>query len=203
MKYPFFASFLVLCAIFYHNRKKADKISARIMTDYFIRENEANNTRKQPLDDLNYIKIDPDTLPVNEKSDDDTVRECVADIRKLAEESIVNFTGMTNTDLKLEYGPANLPFLQKCDMNYTQLVRTLNTWARRLYDLDDHENALKVLEYAIECKADVSSIYYMAADIYLENNTPEKINDLISTADSLNSMIKSHIVEKLKEKQNL
>ena len=142
MKYPFFASFLVLCAIFYHNRKKIDRTDASIMQEYYNRENEANNTRKQPLDDLDYINIPFDTLPTDVLPDDDTIAECISDMEMLTKESIVNFTGMTNTDLKLAYGPANLPFLQKCDMNYTHLVRILNTWASRLYELDRHEAAL-------------------------------------------------------------
>ncbi len=163
MKYPFFASFLVLCAIFYHNRKKADRSHAKIMQDYFKRENEANNTRKQPLDDLEYINIDLDRLPTQVYCDDNLIAECIKDLTRLCDESIVNFTGLTNTDLKLKYGPANLPFLQQCDLNYTQLVRILNTWASRLFELNDHDSALAVSEYAISLKADVSNIYYLAS----------------------------------------
>lgn len=200
MKYPFFASFLVLCAIFYHNRKKADRSHAKIMQDYFKRENEANNTRKQPLDDLEYINIDLDRLPTQVYCDDDLIAECIKDLTRLCDESIVNFTGLTNTDLKLKYGPANLPFLQQCDLNYTQLVRILNTWASRLFELNDHDSALAVSEYAISLKADISNIYYLASDIYIEKGTPEKISSLIETAEGLNSVMKYHIVENLKSK---
>lgn len=200
MKYPFFASFLILCAIFYHNRKKADKSHAQIMQDYFTRENEANNTRKQPLNNLDYIKVDITALPMDTCGEDPIVYECIGDIKKLADESIVNFTGMTNTDLKLAYGPANLPFLQQCDANFTHLVRVLNNWASRLYELEQHDSALTVLEYAVKCKADVSNIYYLAADIYNEKGDQTKINDLISTAEDLNSVMKNHIIDKLKAK---
>lgn len=200
MKYPFFASFLVLCAIFYHNRKKADKIYAQTMKDYFDRENEANNTRKQPLDNLDYISVPSELLSLDVLKDDSTIEECIKSINQLSEESIVNFTGLSNTDLKLQYGPANLPFLQKCDMNYTYLVRTLNTWASRLYEMDYHNEALIILEYAISIKADISNIYYTAADIYLEQNTPDKINDLLATAESLNSVMKNSIIRTLKTK---
>ncbi|MBO4845336.1 MAG: hypothetical protein J5525_03420 [Lachnospiraceae bacterium] len=199
MKYPFFASFLVLCAVFYHNRKKADRSHAKIMQDYFNRENEANNTRKQPLDDLEYVKIPLDTLPTDVCLDDDIIKECVEDLRKLADESIVNFTGMTNTDLKLRYGPANLPFLQQCDLNYTQLVRILNTWGTKLMELDKPDAALNVFEYAINTRADVSNIYYMTADIYKERNETDKIRHLIESVETLNSVLKDHIIKKLNE----
>ena len=200
MKYPFFASFLVLCAVFYHNRKKSDKNEAKIMQDYFKRENEANNTRKQPLDNLDYIKIPIDELPTSVNIDDPMIEECISDLNRLNEESIVNFTGMTNTDLKLAYGPANLPFLQKCDFNYTGLVTCLYKWAKRLYELSYKQEALSILEYAITIKADISGIYYLAADIYTEDGHPEKIDYLINAADTLNSAMKSSIINTLKEK---
>ena len=168
------------------------------MQDYFNRENEANNTRKQPLDDLDYINV-PLELIQSVDSDDSIIKECISEIEDLSKESIVNFTGISNTDLKLQYGPANLPFLQKCDFNYTQLVTHLYNLAKRLYDIDMKDNALSILEYAVSIKADVSKIYYLAADIYTENNAREKISYLISTADSLNSAMKNSIVKTLKE----
>ncbi len=199
MKYPFFASFLVLCAVFYHNRKKADRNDANIMAAYFEKENLANNTRKQPVDNLDYILVPVDQLPMNICSEDKLVCEYIVDITRLSSEKIVNFTGQTNTDLKLQYGPANLPFLQQCDFNYTQLVTVLHNWASRLYELNYHEEALIVLEYAITIKADISGIYYLAAKIYLENSNPSKINHLIEVADSLDSVMKNTIIKKLNE----
>ena len=200
MKYPFFASFLVLCAVFYHNRKKADRNSEKIMRDFFDRENEANNTRKQPLDNLDYISIPFDSFPVDILSDDPIITECISDIKRLMEESIVNFTGQYITDLKLQYGPANLPFLQRCDFNYSSLVTALHRWAKKLYEENYHKEALTLCEYAISIKADVSGIYYMAADIYIENGCPSKIEKLITVAESLNSAMKNSIIKGLKEK---
>lgn len=200
MKYPFFASFLVLCAVFYHNRKKADRNSERIMREYLNRENEANNTRKQPLDDLEYISVPFDSFPTDLCQDDSVVSECISNIKSLMDESIVNFTGLTNTDLKLKYGPANLPFLQKCDFNYTNLVTSLHRWAKQLYEAGYHNEALILCEYAVSIKADVSSIYYMAADIYIENGTPDKIKELITVAKSLDSAMKNSIIKALETK---
>jgi len=201
MKYPFFASFLVLCALFYHNRKKADRNSEKIMRDYFDRENEANNTRKQPLDNLDYISVPFDSFPTDVLTEDPVVAECISTIKSLMEESIVNFTGQTNTDLKLAYGPANLPFLQKCDFNFSSLVTSLHRWAKQLFEAGYHNEALLLCEYAISIHADISGIYYMAADIYIEEDQPEKITDLISSAESLDSAMKTSIIKTLKSKE--
>ena len=167
------------------------------MQDYFDRENEANNTRKQPLDDLEYINL-PSELIDSIDSDDLTIKELVSDIEDIIKEPIVNFTGVSNTDLKLKYGPANLPYLQRCDFNYTQLVTHLYNLAKRLYEKDRKDISLTILEYAISIKADISKIYYLAADIYKENNTSEKIANLISAAESLDSAMKNSIIKTLK-----
>ena len=79
-------------------------------------------------------------------------------------------------------------------------MRILNTWASRLFELNDHDSALAVSEYAISLKADVSNIYYLASDIYIEKGSPEKISSLIETAEGLNSVMKDHIVENLRSK---
>ena len=200
MKYPFFASFLVLCALFYYKRKKADRTEANIMAEYYERENRANNTRKQPVDNLDYINIPLEQLPMELCKDDELIAEYHQDITRLLAEKIVNFTGQTNTDLKLLYGPANLPFLQQCDFNYTHLVTVLHNWAKRLYDLQYTDAALTVLEYAVSIKADISGVYFLAADIYVNNNTPEKINALIAAAEGLESVMKNSIINKLNEK---
>lgn len=200
MKYPFFASFLILCALFYHNIKKSSRNDTISKQAFWDRENKANNTRKQPLDKLDYIRIPLDRLPTDICTDDETIKSCLSDLRILAEESIVNFTGITNTDLKLEYGAANLPFLQKCDLSYTHLTRVLDEWSSRLLELNQTDEALTVLEYAVEIKADISNIYYKAADIYLERNTPDKINHLIDRIASTNSIIKKSIISNLENR---
>lgn len=200
MKYPFLASFLVFCAVFYFRNRKTDRQRERNKKAYFDLEAKANNTRKQPLDNLEYIKIPYDELPTTICNEDSVICECLSDLNDLMKDDIVNFTGLTNTDLKLQYGPANLPYLQKCDMCYTHLVRVLNDWATQLYKLDYHSEALTVLEYAIKIKADISNIYFLAADIYIENGTPDKIDNLFITASELNSVIKDSIIRTLKNK---
>ena len=200
MKFPFLASFLVFCAVFYIRNRLSDRKRVNAQKAYYDRELEANSVRKQPLDNLDYISIPLDRLPLDVCANDPQIMEALSDLRILANEKIVNFTGLTNTDLKLEYGPANLPFLQKCDFNYTHLVRALQDWAKRLYDLDYHDDALTVLLFSLECKTDISSAYYLTADIYIEKNSPEKINGLIETAESINSLMKNNIIENLKKR---
>lgn len=202
MKYPFLASFLVFCVVFYLRNRFYDRKRENAKKAYFDRELRANSVRKQPLDDLDYIHIPLDSLPMDKYPDDSVISECLSDLKLLSEESIVNFTGFTNTDLKLDYGPANLPYLEKCDYNYTHLVRVLHNWGARLYELDCHNEALTVLQYAVSINTDISATYYLAADIYTERHESDKIQSLIETASGLNSLMKNSIISNLNKKLN-
>ena len=92
-----------------------------------------------------------------------------------------------------------LPDGASFSLNYTFFVRTLQTWAERLYDLGYHDDALTVLEYAIATRTDISATYYLAASIYHEKGQNAKIKHLLLVAETLQSAMKNAIVRTLKE----
>ena len=66
-------------------------------------------------------------------AEEGTVSECQQTLLSLSDSPIVNFTGLTNTDLKLMYGAPNIDLLMRYDQNYTTLACTLQKWADKLY----------------------------------------------------------------------
>lgn len=197
MKYPFFASFIVFCLwLMYEIHKKRNQ-EAKIYQDFVDRENEANSTRKKPLDDLKYISIPFDRLPISILTENERIKEYVDTLHFLSENPIVNLTGISNTDLKLTYGAANLDTLAKYDEAYTTLARTLNSWGTLLYDNGYTSEAEQVLSFAIETKTDIKKTYLLLAKIYKETERSEKIKELISAASETNSLITDNIVSEL------
>ena len=90
---------------------------------------------------------------------------------------MLNLTGLTNTDLKLEYGAANLDALCEYDNHFTTFVQTIPIYARELIDAGQTEDARELLELAVSYHADASVIYTMLADIYQQNGQAvEKAN---------------------------
>lgn len=199
MKFPFFASFIVFIILLTLLNKRAEKKRQKHDEEFWSRERKANFVRKKSLEDLEYISIPFDSFPMSIAADDEIVASCHRDLEGLRGEMIVNFTGFTNTDLKLEYGTANITELSQYDQNYTLFVRTLQTWANRLYELGYHDEALVVLEYAIATRTDISGTYYLAASIYHEKGETSKIKHLLFVADTLQSAMKNPIVRTLKE----
>lgn len=160
-------------------------------------ESQANLTRKQPLDDLDYITIPLNKLPFYDNENEDII-SYQNEIKALADKTIVNLTGMSNTDLKLTYGAANLDILSEYDRNFTELVRLLYMWGQNLYDNGKVNDAKTVLEFAIDCKTDVSKNYILLANIYKDKGELSKINNLINSANELNSLMKNSIINNLK-----
>jgi hypothetical protein len=117
----------------------------------------------------------------------------------MSSETIVNLTGYTNTDLKLEYGTANITVLSEYDLHYTNLVTLLQKIAELLHQDGEDLLAIKVLEFAVDTGTDVSKSYYLLASLYKEVGETDKIDTLIEKAGNLKSLLKDSIVQKLRE----
>ena len=199
MRFPIFASFIVFLVFFYISTNRAERKNRANKQSYWEREQKANSVRRQSLDNLDYIVISYDTFPMAIADTEETIKQCLRELNELASEKIVNLTGLTNTDLKLEYGAANISLLSRYDQNFTILVRILQTWAERLNELGYQNEALQVLEFAISNRTDISGSYYLAAKLYTALGNPEKISYLKRTADTLQSAMRNSIVRTLQE----
>lgn len=194
-----FASVLILSLVIAITLARTKKEEAAIQQNYWARENEANNTRRKPLDDLNYIKIPLEIFPMELLTDVPKADDYKQIIQSLSECPIVNFTGINNTELKLRYGAPNIELLTTYDQNYTLLVRTLQQWAQALYDAGYTTEACQLLEFSVSTGTDVSGTYRLLCKIYKEQNTPEKIGSLYPIAETLNSAMQKTIVRILQE----
>lgn len=131
--------------------------------------------------------------------EDDEVSALFETLKELSGQKIVNLTGYTNTDLKLEYGTANITCLSEYDQNYTLLARSLQRLAEILYTNARIAEARAVLEFAVSTGTDVSHSYYLLADIYDADGEYDKKAALIEQADALRSTMKKVIVRTLQE----
>lgn len=167
---------------------------------FWAREAKANAVRRKSLDGLNYIKIPLEEFPTHILQSDSTVLECISILEALTSQKIVNLTGYTNTDLKLEYGTANITALSEYDQNYTVLVRTLQKWADILLETGYAEEATVLMEFAVSTGTDISRTYYELADYWASQGETAQIERLITMAGNLHSANKTAIVRQLREK---
>ncbi len=148
-------------------------------------EAEANQTRKQDISKLPYISIPMDTLPFHRLT---PAPDAEQKIISLEQKPILNLNGITNTELKKQYGPANLEFLSQCDDNFTTLIRSLGLWAKCFLDSNMLPEAKIVLEYSISIGSDIRNTYEMLTDIYFEEQDTAALKQLRSTGEQLSSL---------------
>ena len=120
----------------------------------------------------------------------------------MADKQVLNLTGRTNTELKLEYGAPNINILSAADANYTKLVQAISYLAGDYMDNQHILEAKKLLEYGISIGTDSKRNYLMLASIYKEEGQPEKISELIEQAHEMDSLLKDSIISSLEGLMN-
>lgn len=221
MKTLFLSSLISFCLLIFLLNKRHSKMEKSMKEAFWKREEEANHTRRKSLDNLPYITIPLEELPLAchitgdaaafqntddaiafRNTDDATANEIISEeckevLRSLSTRKIVNLTGYTNTDLKLSYGTANITCLTEYDQNYTLLVSTLQKWAEVLYRGGAKKECRQVLEYAVSIGTDVSHTYFLLADLYDEEGESDLKYSLIEKASGLASLSSKVIVRTL------
>lgn len=189
---PFFTIFFVLFIIVLTVVMRKNTNNQKQVEELFLnREREANNTRKADISNLDYIIIPEEIFP-QEPQTENEIR-----LKELSEKKILNLTGLSNTDLKLKYGIANLDALSEYDTNFTSLVTTLGSYGKELYDSGRIGEARTVLEYAVSIRADAGIIYTTLADLYQSTGESSKIPALIDSVRELKSLSRDSILKKL------
>ena len=193
-----FPFILILVVLFNLKLKQSSRKANANGDDFWERERKANSVRRKSIDNLDYITIPLEDLPFFENPERQ-IAQYQDKIRSLSEKKILNLSGYSNTDLKLEYGSANLTLLSNYDDNYNNLITTLNKLGQRLIQLDHTPEGVRVLEYAISIGSDISGTYTSLAGHYSSIGDTDALNRLIDRAGSLDSIMKESILAKLTE----
>lgn len=190
--------FVILLGVFAYKRNKAERDGQNAERAFWDKEQKANATRRQDISGLDYVDFTGVSLPFA-RFPDDFLQQCESQVMALKEQKILNLTGISNTDLKLQYGAANLPALTQYDQNFTLLVRTLNSWGHRLDELSQYPEAIAVLSFAVKIGSDVKATYQLLAKLYQQEGESQKIQELKASAEQLNSLMKHPILTMLEQ----
>lgn len=202
MKLILLPSIMILLWVLHHNIRK-NRCSDKVEIDSFLsKEDEANAARKKDISDLAYIKVPLDTFPfditLNDEKKQMKISEYEAELRKLADAKMLNLIGISNTELKSSYGPANLELLTAYDMNYSRYLRTLHAFAETIYE-EYPKNAVAILEYCLTIGTDISGTYELLGNYYKEHNESQKFDALYEKIPIKDSISGKVIMKKLNE----
>lgn len=193
----FFICFIVFIIWLRVKTKQGEKVSTWD-EDYWQKEYQSNFARKKDLDDLDYITVDLDRLPMKDSCEEEE-EDLRNQLQKVLDQPILNLGNMSNADIKLAYGIANFETISIYDQNYTKLIRVLNQWGKYCFDHEKYDRAKQILEYALALGSDISTTYTMLADIYLQTDSLDKVQALIDQVDQSDSFMKESIKNKLTE----
>ena len=188
----FLAVFIIFVLILNFAIHKNNRSQENAQEQFWENEQQANFTRRKDIHNLNYLTIPIEKIPQNLHTDAEKT------LVRLSSDKMLNLSGITNTELKLEYGAANLDELSAYDANFTEFVNAVNIYAQELL-ADGQKNAAKgLLELAVSYHADAISIYTTLADLYKQDGQATQIQNLIASAEEINTLARSIIVEKLR-----
>lgn len=199
MRFPipvFFICFVIFMAYLAYKRSKQSQNQENANSSFLERERLANTTRKKDISGLAYLPFSFDRLPVTH-TPNEKLSAIEAKLKELSEKKIINLSMYSNTDLKLMYGPANLPALSEYDDNYHCLASTLLEEANCLTELGQTKDAAAVLEYAMELGMQQSQIYLLLADLYRKQNMPEKIQSIRDALSKMDASFCAYVLPKL------
>ncbi len=190
--------FALFCGWSCYEAKKHTRLEQKKEEEFWEREKKANSVRRKPIDHLDYIKI-PKELPVDLLKDNIEMPNILKTVESLRNDKILNLTGYSNTDLKLEYGAPNLTELSRYDSNFTALVTTFQKWADLLLNEDYEKEAVGLMEYIVSIGGDIGKTYRLLGKYYLKNSMDDKFDALLKSADSLRSLNKPYILQSIKD----
>jgi hypothetical protein len=210
MKYPFFASFIVFGFLFSFSMKRRTKKEKQYVDNFWEREREADSTRRKSLENLDYVAIPLQDLPLDVLGDLPEIEEYHEKLRELSGKKIVNFAGYSNTELKLEYGAPNINLLSEYDRNFEELITLLQEWASLLLqnwgegaqlcpEEERKQAAKKVLAFAVSIGSDITASYEKLVKLYLEYGEQDKLPALKEKAQKIRSLSKPRILALLDE----
>ena len=190
---PFFLIFLIWLTF---RIKSLDAKQEKQQKDFWDRERAANITPAKDISNLRYITIPIEKFPLN-FTDDPKVLEIENELQELSTHKLLNLTGKSNTDLKLEYGVPNFETMTKIGEDFDRLCVLLNSYAKILKEAGLHKDALETLEFAVGIGSDINETYTLLADYYKENSQKKKHQYIKSKVSSREMLLKDSILKKI------
>lgn len=189
MNYPipiFLFVFIIIFLLLSSFRKREERTQQELNEAFLERERQANLTRKQDISNLNYVTLSLDHIPAP-ASKDPLLLEHYGKLCNLSSTKLLNLSRITNTDLKLQYGVANLTELSEYDENYQQALETILAYGKRLMELNCDEAATELFEYAASLQFDSSIIYTSLYELYDKTHSDKGSSDILAYLSSMSA----------------
>lgn len=195
----FLISFIVFVLWLRVKLRKTDSVQSEESKKFWEREQQANFARTRDISGLDYLSVPAGILPFSDlsKLSDEREIDLEEQVLDASKRKMLNLSQYTNTDLKEQYGIANLEELSNCDQNYLLFIRKLANWGSYLYEKNDFTRSKQIMEYSLSIGSDISTVYTTLGHIYAKENSPAKIDELIKTVEQSDFALKTSMLKQL------
>ncbi len=155
------------------------KVLKKKNEDYFREDSLANDTRRTDIDESLFISLPLENLPLEKSSKKD-------EILKFKDAKMLHIGNMTNKELKLKYGLANLEVIAMYEEAYQRLCRLLSDYAKQLYEEGSYDDCELILRAVVKNGSDLSAPYFLLGDVCVKNS-----KKLHTEIDELTALVKN------------
>ena len=200
MRFPFplLTIFLFLIGALTYRLYQLRRQQGQPLEDFWEKERLAELAPAKDLSLLPYITIPLEKFPL-QFSDDPEIDMIEEELTQLSQKRLLNLNGMSNTDLKLEYGARNLDAMQEIGDDFSRMTILLTDYAKALMQENRFEDAATVLEFGLSVGSDISTNYILLGDCYVALGKKEKIPELIEDVKKLHLLLEKKILSYLEE----
>ena len=199
---PVFAVCFIIFIVWTQYEMKKDSKAIKKREDEFLaREYEANHTEKKDISDLPLMHIDESVIPLPPDgmfTDEDDIVGYIKNLKNIIKEPMIDLSEYSNTDLKLTYGTANFTLLSQYDTNYSSFLLLLTNLARGYARRELYDLAERTYRVALESGSIKLQDYTGLAEVYLAQDNPAGITELIEEVRESELPRKDGIIEALR-----
>ena len=184
MKLLTFTSVILIGLVINNAIRRSNARSRKIRDEFLERERSARTTPRRSTEDLKFIHF-PDDLPLHLSTDDPQIKEYQETLVNITKKSVINLSGISNTDIRLAYGAPNMEELSRADERFIVLCRTINSLSEAYARTGHRIEAIKLLEFAVSEGSDIKETWTSLGQLYLQTNNTPALDSLINKAGKL------------------
>jgi hypothetical protein len=197
-----FILFLSLVFVLQHNLRKSKKTDQALKDQFWSKEKQSLTVRKKSFSESDYIRPSLDSLNFDKftpslPADRLQHQQLIQDLNRLVVLDMMNFSHMSNSEIRIAYGTANQTVVTDNEEHYNQFLKTLAKYGHFMLDHEESYEAEAAFRLAIDLGSDYTDHYLSLATLYENSNKKEAIQPLIQQANELTSLSKDSIIKKL------
>lgn len=203
MAFPsIFIIFVIALFVFQHHLRKNMKVEDKAKDEFWRKEQASLVVRKKEISPEDYLVPDISKLSFNipeavEPGDELQLKQLIKRIKELSTHDMMNFSDLTNTDIRIKFGTANQSIITENEYTYNNFLKALASYAHLMNDYSQKDESIMALEECVSLGSDYSDHFVLLGQLYLDNQMTSELNKLKETVSKLETSNKKGILDKL------